>query len=306
MSGTNVVSKKKLILLAGPTGIGKTETAIEVAENFHSEIISADSRQIYKELKIGSAAPNKIQLNRVKHHFVGILDIHEYYNASIYEEAVLGFLENYFKRNDVVILTGGSGLYIDAVLKGIDDLPTIDPSLRKELADKYKNEGIESIRNQLKILDPVYYKQVDLKNPNRILKGIEVTLMTGKPYSSFLTNSSKKRFFSIIKTGITAPREIIYNRINQRVDEMIKKGLVEEAQSLYHFKHANALNTVGYKELFTYFDGKSTLDEAIEEIKKNTRHYAKRQLTWFTRDKEIKWFSINEKNKLLDYLYRFY
>ncbi|HAN18658.1 MAG: tRNA (adenosine(37)-N6)-dimethylallyltransferase MiaA [Bacteroidetes bacterium GWC2_33_15] len=293
---------KKLIVIIGPTGIGKTDLSIEIAQELNTEIISCDSRQIYKELKIGTAVPTNIQLNKVKHHFIGNKSIYDYYNASMFEVEVLELLDKLFLKNETVIMTGGSGLYIDAVCKGIDDLPTIDQELRAELINRLNKEGIESLRMHLKMLDPDYYKEADIRNPKRILKALEVTLQTGKPYSTFLTKPRRTRDFKIVKIGLQRNRNELYERINLRVDQMIDDGLIDEARIFYKDRLLNSLNTVGYKELFDYFDGSSTLEKAIELIKQNSRHYAKRQISWFGRDKEIAWFHSDRKNEILEFI----
>ncbi len=293
---------KTLIAIIGPTGVGKTDLSIDIAQRLNTEIISCDSRQVYKELKIGTAVPTKSQLQKVKHHFIGTKSIYDYYNASMFEVEVLELLDTLFQSFDNVIMTGGSGLYINAVCNGIDDLPTIDHELRTELLERLKNEGVESLRMQLKMLDPDYYRQADTKNPKRILKALEVTLQTGKPYSSFLTNPKKDRNFRILKIGLQRDRDELYERINLRVDQMIKEGLVEEARSFYKEKHLNSLNTVGYRELFDYFDGSISLEKAIELIKRNSRHYAKRQISWFGRDNEIQWFHPDESEKIIEFI----
>jgi len=293
---------KTLIAIIGPTGVGKTDLSIDIAQRLNTEIISCDSRQVYKELKIGTAVPTKSQLQKVKHHFIGTKSIYDYYNASMFEVEVLELLDTLFQSFDNVIMTGGSGLYINAVCNGIDDLPTIDHELRTELLERLKNEGVESLRMQLKMLDPDYYRQADTKNPKRILKALEVTLQTGIPYSSFLTNPKKDRNFRILKIGLQRDRDELYERINLRVDQMIKEGLVEEARSFYKEKHLNSLNTVGYRELFDYFDGSISLEKAIELIKRNSRHYAKRQISWFGRDNEIQWFHPDESEKIIEFI----
>jgi len=279
-----------LVVIIGPTGIGKTDVAVNLARQFKSEIISADSRQIYREMEIGTAIPSANHRKTIKHHLIQTRSIHDYYNASMFEIEVLDLLKELFAKNDILMLVGGSGLYIDAVCKGIDDIPTVDPEVRKDLVKKYNNEGIESLRMELKILDPVYYSKADLKNYKRILKALEISIMTGQPYSSFLKKQAKKRDFQIAKIGLTRERNELYEIINQRVDTMVDSGLVEEARKLFKYKGINALNTVGYKELFDHFDKEHTLEEAIDLIKRNSRRYAKRQLSWFSRDKEIKWF----------------
>lgn len=283
------MKEKKLIILLGPTGVGKTELSLQMAEELGTEIISCDSRQMYREMKIGTAAPTEEELKRVPHHFIGHLSIHDYYSCGRFEIDALAKCNELFQSHDTVIMTGGSMLYIDAVCKGIDDIPNIDEELRQSLLERYQNEGIENIRQELKILDPDYYKIVDLQNHKRIIHALEVCIQSGKPYSSFRSESVKKRPFTIEKIGLNRPREVLYDRINKRVDIMMENGLLEEAKSLYTFKGLNALNTVGYKELFNYFDGIWTLDFAIQMIKQNSRRYAKKQLTWFNRDSEITW-----------------
>jgi tRNA dimethylallyltransferase len=260
-----------------------------MAEELETEIISCDSRQMYREMKIGTAAPTEEELKRVPHHFIGHLSIHDYYSCGRFEIDALAKCNELFQKHDTVIMTGGSMLYIDAVCKGIDDIPNIDEELRQSLLERYQNEGIENIRQELKILDPDYYKIVDLQNHKRIIHALEVCIQSGKTYSSFRSETKKERPFIIEKIGLNRPREILYNRINERVDIMMKNGLLEEARNLYPFKGLNALNTVGYKELFNYFDGTWTLDFAIQMIKQNSRRYAKKQLTWFNRDPEIAW-----------------
>jgi tRNA dimethylallyltransferase len=281
---------KSLVVLLGPTGVGKTELSMKLAEITGSPVISSDSRQIYKGIEIGTAAPTSEELERVKHYFVGNLDLTDYYSASRFEEEVMNLLPQLFQKQDLVIMSGGSMMYIDAVCKGIDDIPTIDGKLRAELKDLFNSEGIEPLRRQLKMLDPDFYKQVDLKNHKRLIHALEICLMTGKPYSSLRTNKAKPRPFRIIKIGLIREREELYDRINRRVDAMITQGLVEEARKLYPLRHLNSLNTVGYKELFNYFSGEWTLEFAIDKIKQNTRIYSRKQMTWFKRDSEIQWF----------------
>lgn len=291
---------KRLIVLLGPTGVGKTEYSIIIAEQLGSPIVSADSRQLYKGMIIGTAAPTVEQRSRVPHHMVGILSPTDYYNASDYEHEAISIIEELHSNHDNVILTGGSMMYIDAVCKGIDIMPDIDPLLREELYKKYQDEGIDPFRQKLKILDPVFYNQVDLKNPKRIIHAVEVCLMTGKPYSSFRTNETKERSFEIIKVGFTRERDELYARINKRVDIMISDGLEDEARQFYHLKHLNSLNTVGYKELFEYFDGNWTREFAIDKIKQHSRNYARKQLSWFNRDKDIKWINLTNETSAID------
>lgn len=294
--------QKTLIVIIGPTGIGKTTTSIAIANHFKTEIISADSRQIFKELIIGTATPTSQELTSVVHHNIGSHSIHQYYSAWEFEQDALALSEKLFKKHNQVIMTGGSMLYIDAVCKGIDDLPTIDEELRENLHKQYLSEGIESIRRQLKQLDPTFYNQVDLMNHKRVIHAVEICLMTGEPYSKLRTNTIKERPFNMVKIGLEMEREEIYERINKRVENMIEEGLIEEAQSLYPHKQLNSLNTVGYKELFDYFDGTHDLEKAIELIKRNTRRYAKKQLSWFKRDKEIVWFHPSELDKMIGFI----
>jgi len=286
--------EKKLIILLGPTGVGKTERSLRMAEELRTEIISCDSRQMYREMKIGTAAPTEAELKRVPHHFVGNLSIFDYYSCGKFEIEALAKCEELFQTHDTVLMVGGSMLYIDAVCKGIDDIPKIDEELRKELDQRLAEEGVESLRNELKMLDPTYYRQVDPMNHKRIKHALEVCLQTGKPFSSFRTENKKERPFKIEKIGFVRPREELYERINKRVDKMFEEGLVEEARQLYPHRELNALNTVGYKELFEYFDGNWTLDYARQMIQQNSRHYAKKQLTWFKRDEEIRWETLTD------------
>lgn len=288
---------KRLIVLLGPTGVGKTALSLNLAEHYLSPIISADSRQFFKGLEVGTAAPTTAQKDRVVHHLVGMLDVTDYYSASEFERDALNIIEDLHKSHDVLIATGGSMMYIDALCNGIDDVPTIDESLRKEVYELYEREGLEPIRAQLKVLDPDFYNEVDLKNYKRVIHALEVCLMTGKPYSSFRTQTKKERPFEIIKIGLTRDRSELYERINNRVDEMISSGLLEEVERFYPQRHLNALNTVGYKELFKYLDGEWTLDFAIEKIKQSTRIYSRKQITWFKRDKEIHWINLSETSE---------
>lgn len=291
-----------LLVLVGPTGIGKTDLSLQLAKALNTVIISADSRQIYKELKIGTAAPTEEQVKQVKHYMVGSHSIHDYYNAYEFEQDVLKLLDDLFTAQKTVLLTGGSMMYIDAVCKGIDDLPTIDEELRKEVLARYEKEGLDAIRRELKMLDPAFYQQVDLKNPKRVIHAVEVCLMTGKPYSSLRTNNNKERPFNQLLIGLDMEREELYNRINLRVDQMVEQGLIEEARLFYPYKHLNSLNTVGYKELFAHFNGDISLENAIELIKRNSRRYAKRQLSWFRRNKEINWFHPAQKEEIINFV----
>ena len=289
-----------LIVILGPTGIGKTEVAIKVAAELDTYIISADSRQVFKELNIGTAVPSSSQMKKVKHYFIQHKSIHDYYSASMYEQEVISLLKKLFPVKGKVVMTGGSGLYIDAVCEGIDDIPDVDPETRKKVEEKLNSEGVNSLRNDLRLLDPESYKKVDLKNPKRIQRAVEICLSTGKPYSSFLTDKNKKRDFKVLKIGLNKKREELYEKINNRVEKMVKAGLVEEAREYYQYRNLNSLNTVGYKELFDHFDGKINLAESIELIKRNTRRYAKRQLTWFQKDKNTHWFKPSDINKILE------
>lgn len=289
--------QKTLITITGPTACGKTGIAIEIAQWLGCEIISCDSRQMYREMNIGTAKPTSAELATVKHHFINNLSINNYYNASMFEVEALELLNKLFENNNVAIMTGGSGMYADALCRGIDDLPTIDPEIRTHVKDLLILEGIEGLRMRLKLCDPDYYNKVDLSNPNRICKAIEVFFMTGKPYSDFLTNTLKKREFKIVKIGLNRDRDELNSLINTRVDLMVQQGLINEAQSLIKYSNTNALNTVGYKELFEHFNKKCTIAEAIEKIKSNTRKYAKRQVTWFKRDKDTMWF---HPSKIMD------
>lgn len=293
---------KYLIIITGPTAIGKTRIAIETAKHFNTEIVSADSRQIFRELYIGTAVPSEDELQEIPHHFVRSHSIVEIYNASRYETEAIALLEKLFVKYDVVVLTGGSMLYIDAVCKGIDTMPDADPELRQSLKKRLVEEGIESLRFQLKQLDPEYYKQVDLKNPARIIHALEICLMTGKPYSFFRTSPTKKRTFSIIKTGLNCDRAHLHQLINQRVDQMIAAGLEEEARQVYPLKQLNSLNTVGYREFFAHFDGEISKEKAIELIKRNTRRYARKQLAWFRNDPEITWFQPDKFPQIIDFI----
>ena len=291
-----------LIVLIGPTGVGKTELSLSIAEKFRTCIVSSDSRQLYADLKIGTAAPTPEQLSRVPHHFVGTLKLTDYYSAAQYEAEVMSKLEELFQENEVVVLTGGSMMYVDAICKGIDDIPTVDKETRELMMRRYEEEGLEQLCAELKLLDPEYYQIVDLKNPKRVIHALEICYMTGKTYTSFRTRSIKDRPFRIIKIGLTREREELYERINLRVDEMMKEGLLEEAKSVYEYKHLNSLNTVGYKEIFQYLDGEWTLDFAIEKIKQNSRIYSRKQMTWFKRDTDITWFHPDQKEQIMNHI----
>ena len=291
-----------LITLLGPTGVGKTELSLKVAERFGSPIISSDSRQLYCDLPIGTAAPTPEQQARVKHYFVGTLKLTDYYSASQFETDVLALLAQLHTTTPPVVMTGGSMMYIDAVCKGIDDIPTVTPEIREAIYQQYAQEGLAPILEELKAADPQHYEEVDRQNYKRVIHAVEICRMTGKPYSSFRTNTIKSRPFRIIKIGLTRDREELYDRINRRVDMMMEEGLLEEARRVYPFRTLNALNTVGYKELFNYFSGEWTLDLAIEKIKRNSRVYARKQMTWFKHDPEIHWFHPEEEDKIFQFL----
>lgn len=291
---------KRLLVLIGPTGVGKTDLSLTIAEKLQTEIISADSRQMYADLKIGTAAPSAEQLARVKHHFIGNLRLTDYYSAARYEEEVMLRLEELFLRHEQVVLTGGSMMYVDAVCKGIDDIPTVDSETRSFLLRRYETEGLESLCAELKLLDPEYYRVVDLKNSKRVLHALEICYMTGKTYTSFRTRQEKKRPFEILKIGLCREREELYARINHRVDLMMADGLLDEARQVYPYKHLNSLNTVGYKELFRYIDGECDLGFAVEKIKQNTRIYSRKQMTWFKRDESINWFHPSQEADVLN------
>ena len=292
----------KLIVIEGPTASGKTGIAIKLAHRFGAEIISADSRQLYREIPIGTAAPTQIERDEIVHHFVGTLSVADDYNVYKFEHDVLNLLNTKLVNYPVVIMTGGSGLYIDAVCKGIDILPDIDESIRKSTVGLFEKEGLPALQEKLLQLDPVYYHQVDLNNPTRLLRAIEVCLQTGTPYSELRKNNPQLRSFDIIKIGIRISRDILIERINNRVDEMIQNGWIEEAKIVYPHKQHNSLNTVGYKELFAFFENELTLDQAIEKIKTNTRRYAKRQMTWFRKDKEIQWFDYDDIAGMVEFV----
>lgn len=287
------MNKKYLVVILGPTAIGKTALSLHLAEHFNTEIISADSRQFFKEMSIGTAAPTKAELQKAPHHFIHHKSIKESYSVGDFEEEALEKLQLLFSQKDVVVMVGGSGLYVDAVVKGLDDFPEVDKDIRKDLNEKLASEGIEALQKDLKKRDPEYFQDVDIMNPHRLIRALEICIGTGKAFSSFRNQKTTERSFQPVFIGLTAEREIIYDRINRRVDIMLQEGLLEEAKALYSQRDLNALNTVGYKELFLYFDGKYTLAQALSEIKKNTRRFAKRQLTWFRKNPEINWFDYN-------------
>ena len=331
---------KTLIVIIGPTGVGKSALCMDVAKHLRVPIINCDSRQMYRELPIGTAAPSAADMQEVKHYFVGNLSIHDYYSASRYEQDVMEIINGFNETsetsetseaarksspytsetsvsgispllvegagevadNSIFLLSGGSMMYVDAVCNGIDDIPTVRDDVRKELLDRYAVEGIDKMRGELKLLDPEYFAIVDLKNPKRIIHALEICYQTGKTYTSFRTNTRKERPFRIVKIGLNREREELYDRINRRVLQMMDDGMIEEARSVYQYRGLNSLNTVGYKELFLYFDGLLTLEEAIEKIQSNTRKYARKQLTWYRRDEHIKWFNPEQKNDILAYI----
>lgn len=291
-----------LVVLLGPTGVGKTALSFALAEQLGSPILSADSRQLYAEIPIGTAAPTKEEQERVTHYFIGTHHLTDYYSAAQYEIDVLKLTEELFPTHPTLLLTGGSMMYIDAVCKGIDDIPTVDEVTRRALLDRYEQEGLPPLVNELRLLDPEYYRIVDLKNPKRVIHALEICYMTGRTYTSFRTQTSKERPFRIIKIGLRREREELYSRINQRVDQMIANGLVDEARHVYPYRHLNSLNTVGYKELFAHFDGDCTLEFAIEKIKQNSRIYSRKQMTWFRRDNSIHWFHPEETETIIKFL----
>jgi tRNA dimethylallyltransferase len=293
---------KHLVVVAGPTATGKTDLSILLAKHFHTEIISADSRQFYREMNIGTAKPSENQLREIKHHFINSLSVTLDYNAGIFETECIALLNKLFEKHELLILTGGSGLYINAVLNGIDELPKADKELRALLKAKLEENGLASLQEQLNELDPEYFQMADINNPQRVMRALEVCLSTGKNYSSFLGKNITKRNFAPIIIGLHAEKELLYERINKRVDEMIAAGLVEEAKTLLPYKDYNSLQTVGYKELVQYLEGKLSLGEAIELIKKNTRNYAKRQMTWFKKMNGIKWFEAGNMESMLSYI----
>ncbi len=294
--------EKTLIVITGPTAVGKTALCLDIASHFNIPVINADSRQIYRELKIGTAAPTEQQLRQVRHYFVGILELDDYYSASIYEQQVLELLESQFAHSDYALLSGGSMMYIDAVCNGIDDIPTVDDDTRAMMKRRLAEEGLEALCEELRKLDPEHYAVVDRKNPRRVVHALEICHMTGRTYTSFRTHSRKQRPFRVKKIGLNIERDALYDRINRRVDQMMADGLLEEARRLLPKRHLNALNTVGYKEMFTYIDGIWTLDEAVERMKGNTRRYARKQLTWFRNDLQVKWFAPSDKDQIINYI----
>ncbi|HIW44136.1 MAG TPA: tRNA (adenosine(37)-N6)-dimethylallyltransferase MiaA [Candidatus Prevotella stercoripullorum] len=294
-----------LIVIVGPTGVGKTALCIDVAKQLDTVIINADSRQMFKEIPIGTAAPTDDEQNMVKHYFIGNLCIKDYYNASMFENEVITLLGRLFHEKDVVILSGGSMMYVDAVCNGIDDIPTVNEHIRNLVKEDYERHGLSKMQNKLKELDPEYYSIVDKNNPKRVIHAVEICLSTGRTYTSFRTNIKKERPFRIIKIGLTRERGELYGSIDERVENMIASGLIDEARRMHPYKGLNALNTVGYKELFDYFDGNCTLEEAIFRIKCNTHKYCRKQLTWFKRDKDIRWFSPDNVEEIINYIRSF-
>lgn len=296
-----MIRMKTLIVVLGPTGVGKSDISLQLAKHYNSEIISADSRQIYRELCIGTAVPSPEDLINILHHFIQTKSIFDYYNVSEYENEALFLISQLFEKMNPLILTGGSMLYVDTLCKGIDDIPTVSPEIRDEVIDWYKKNGIEALRQRLLEIDPEYYRIVDLNNPKRLLHAVEIHQMTGKPFTSFRKNTVHERPFRILKIGINQDRKVLYNRINQRVEQMMEAGLLDEAKAVYPHRDLNSLNTVGYKELFSYLDGNCSLEEAVDLIQRNTRKYARKQLTWFRRDPEIKWFEPEQIQEIIKY-----
>lgn len=294
--------KPTLVVLLGPTGVGKTNLSFRLAELFSCPIVSSDSRQLYRELKIGTAAPTLAQLDKVKHYFIGTHSIFDLYSAGQYELDAIALLDQLFVKHDVILLVGGSMMYIDSICNGIDNIPTVDPATRRFWLDVYAEKGAEFILDELKRLDPVHYGEVDLKNHKRVLHALEICSITGRPFSDIRTGQKKERSFNIVKIGLKRERDELYARINTRVDGMMEDGLLEEAAQFYPYKHLNTLNTVGYKELYAYMDGSWTLDFAVNMIKQDSRRYAKKQFSWFNRDKEINWFHPDEEQNVIDFL----
>jgi tRNA dimethylallyltransferase len=297
-----MAKNKTLIVIAGPTAIGKTALAITLAQHFKTEIISADSRQFFKEMSIGTAKPHADELAAAKHHFIDSHSIHTFFSTGDFEKQALEVLDEIFTRNDLAIMAGGSGLYLDAVTRGLDALPDTDMKIRNHLNTLFETEGLEPIKTQLEAADPEYYAKADQANTQRLIRGLEFFLSTGQKVSSFLTNSKKQRPFNIIKIGLNMERPLLYQRINHRVDLMLQEGLLDEVRSLEGYRELNALKTVGYAELFDYLDGTITYDVAVEKIKQNTRRFAKRQLTWFRRDEQINWFTPDQSDEIIDFL----
>lgn len=285
-----VGNRKTLLVVVGPTAIGKTRMAIELAKYYNTEIISCDSRQFFKELTIGTAVPSQEELHQVRHHFIQHKSIFESYSVGDFERESIILLQQLFEKHNVVVMVGGSGLYVKAVIKGLDTFPEVEGSVREYLNEQYQKQGITFLQKELKVLDPIQYQQMDIYNPQRMIRALEVCIVAGKPYSSFLNKKATTRDFQTIQIGLTADRAIVYNRIEERVEVMLEKGLLIEAQEMFRYRKLNALQTVGYRELFDFLDGKMSLAIAVEEIKKNTRRFAKRQYTWFNKDEDIQWF----------------
>jgi len=294
--------EKTLVVLAGPTAVGKTACGIKIAEHFQTEIISADSRQIYIETSIGTAVPSAEELKQIKHHFIQAVSLHDPYNASRYEQETLQLLSSLFKDHDLILMVGGSGLYIDAVCKGIDDLPSADPQLREQLQEQFSKEGLEPLTRRLRELDPESHKKIDLKNHMRVLKALEVSIQTGKPYSTFLSSPKKARDFRILRVALDTNRDVLYQRINQRVDHMMAVGLLKEVRSLLPYRQLSAMKTVGYRELFRHLDGELSLDEAVDLIKRNTRKFARKQLTWFRKENQYSWFQPRQWDEIVSWI----
>ena len=293
---------KTLIVITGPTAVGKTQLCLDIARHFDIPIINADSRQIYKELSIGTAKPTAEEQQQVKHYFVGTLSLQDYYSASLFESQVTSLLDALFLHSDYALMAGGSMMYIDAVCDGIDDIPTIDDETRATMKRRLAEEGLPKLCEELQRLDPEYYEIVDRQNPKRVVHALEICTMTGQTYTSFRKRNKKARPFDIVKIGLNREREELYQRINARVDAMMQQGLLKEAENLYSLRELNALNTVGYKELFEYFNGRWPLEEAVECIKGNTRRYARKQLTWYKKDPQIRWFHPDQKKEIIDYI----
>ena len=297
-----MTNTKHLVVIAGPTGSGKTDLSIRVARYYHCPIISTDSRQFYRGIPIGTAQPTAEELQMAEHHFIADRELKDDFNSGAYETEALSRLEELFQKHDIVVAVGGSGLYIKALCEGMDDLPEVDPQLREELNTRCKAEGVEALAEELRRLDPDFYEVVDRKNPARVVRALEVCISTGKTYSSLRSGVKRQRPFNIIKIAVNMDREVLYERIDLRVDKMVQAGLYDEALKVYPFRELNALQTVGYREWFDHFDGKISREEAIELIKRNSRRYAKRQLTWFRADKDFEWFEPSETEKILEYI----
>jgi len=295
-------SDKTLVVVTGPTAVGKTALCLEIARRFGTPVINADSRQIYRDLRIGTARPTEAEMRQVRHYFVATHGLSDYYSASMYEHEVLGLLETLFTSTAMALMAGGSMMYIDAVCNGIDDIPTVDDKTRETLKRRLKEEGLEPLVEELRRLDPEHYEIVDRRNPRRVVHALEICHMTGQTYTSFRKAEKKQRPFRIVKVGLNRQRDELYDRINQRVDDMMRDGLLQEASSVYASRGLNALNTVGYKELFAYLEGRFSLEEAVERIKGNTRRYARKQLTWLRRDPTIRWFHPDNKKEIIDYI----